>query len=107
MTQVRISVRHSEISPQLKALIEKKLAKLERYFERIQEIQVILEPVRYSFQVELLVKSTLFTIQAKEQDIDPKSTFIKALHTIERKLKKEKEKIIQSKKQSRLTIRQK
>ncbi|MCX7765355.1 MAG: ribosome-associated translation inhibitor RaiA [Candidatus Sumerlaeia bacterium] len=103
--QVRITARHMELDPALKVRLEKKLAKLSRYFERIQEVQVIIEQVKFSYQVEILVYSDLFTIQAKEQDTEPLTTFIKALHTIERKLKKEKDKIIKNKKHSRTTIR--
>ncbi len=103
--QVRITARHMEIDPVLKARMEKKLAKLPRYFGRIQEVQVIIEQVKFRYQVEILVYSDLFTVQAKEQETEPLTTFVKALHIIERKLKKEKDKIIKNKKHSRKTIR--
>ncbi len=104
--QVRFSVRHTDLTPELKSYIEEKLDKLPHYFDRLQEVQVIIEQVKYSFQVELIVISDLFRIQAREQDKELRTTFVKALRVIEQKLKKEKEKIVKEKKHTRTTIRQ-
>ena len=103
--QVRISARHTEIPDGIKEYIEKKASKLERYFERIQEVQAVIEPVKYNFSVEFIVKSDLFTIQATETSTDLRSAIDQVCHVLERKIKKEKDKIVKVKKHTRDTVR--
>lgn len=103
--QLNIHVRHTEIPQAIKDYIEKKSKKFSRFFDRIQEILVIIEEVKFSFEVEFIIKSDLFTVQAKERGTDLRSTIDQVIHIVERKLKKEKDKIIKDKKRTRQSLR--
>ena len=103
--KVNVHVRHTEIPQAMKDYIEKKSAKFFRYFDRIQEVLVVIEAIKFSFEVEFIIKSDLFSIQAKERGADLRATIDQTIHIIERKLKKEKDKIIKDKKHSRQSLR--
>ena len=102
---VKISARHNDVPDTMKTYIENKVAKLTRYFERIQEVQVIIETIKFNFLVEINIISDLFYITAKEQDTDLRATVDKLIHVAERKLKKEKDKIVKVKKHTHDTVR--
>jgi putative sigma-54 modulation protein len=89
----------------MKDYIEKKAGKFTRYFDRIQEVQVVIEQVKFNYELEFILKADLFTIQAREKGTDLRSIVDQATHVIERKLKKEKDKIIKQKQHSRETVR--
>ncbi len=54
---VTISSRHMEVTPALKAYAEQKTAKLTRYYDRIQEIEVVFDNARESMRVEMIVNA--------------------------------------------------
>lgn len=54
---VTISSRHMEVTPALKAYAEQKAAKLTRYYDRIQEIEVIFDNAKESMRVEMIVNA--------------------------------------------------
>ncbi|MGD0540943.1 MAG: ribosome-associated translation inhibitor RaiA [Tepidisphaeraceae bacterium] len=61
LTEVRlivtISSRHMEVTAALKAYAEQKTAKLTRYYDRIQEIEVVFDNARESMRVEMIVNA--------------------------------------------------
>ncbi len=103
--EFKVNVRHTDISQDMKAYMEQKAKKLLRYLDRIQEVNVIIEPIKYSFEVEMLITTDLFSLTAKQQGNDLRSTFDRTFHTVERKLKREKDKIVKDKKHTRETLR--
>jgi putative sigma-54 modulation protein len=54
---VTISARHMEVSPPLKTYAEQKSGKLVRYYDRIQEIEVIFDAGKDSTRVEMIVNA--------------------------------------------------
>lgn len=52
--QFKISGRHMEITPAIREYANKKTDKLHRYFDRIQEIVVVVDTVDHSFEVEII-----------------------------------------------------
>ena len=54
---VTISSRHMEVTPALKAYAEQKAAKLTRYYDRIQEIEVVFDNAKESMRVEMIVNA--------------------------------------------------
>ena len=52
---VTVSSRHMEVSPALKAFAEQKAMKLTKYYDRIQEIEVIFDNARQAMRVEIIV----------------------------------------------------
>lgn len=54
---VTISSRHMEVTPALKSFAEQKTAKLTRYYDRIQEIEVIFDNASEAMRVEMIVNA--------------------------------------------------
>ncbi len=95
---IRITGRHSEVTPEIRGFIEKKVKKLARYFEKIHEISVVLDRVKYRHVVEIVVKAGHITVQSTEENTDLRVTFERVLSKVQRQLKKQKERLIGNKK---------
>jgi putative sigma-54 modulation protein len=54
---VLVSTRHMELSPALKTHAEHKAEKLVKYFDRIQEIEVVLDNGKDGITVEVIVNA--------------------------------------------------
>ena len=54
---VTLSTRHMDVTPPLKSYAEQKASKLGRYYDRIQEIEVILDAGKDSTRVEVIVNA--------------------------------------------------
>jgi putative sigma-54 modulation protein len=52
---VTISSRHMEVSPALKTVAEQKAGKLTKYYDRIQEIEVVFDAGKDTQSVEMIV----------------------------------------------------
>jgi putative sigma-54 modulation protein len=52
---VTVSSRHMDVTPPLKAYAQQKANKLTRYFDRIQEIEVIFDNAKEAMRVEMIV----------------------------------------------------
>ena len=54
---VVVSSRHMDLTPAIKAHAEEKAGKLTKYFDRIQEIEVIIMPDGSTISVEIIVNA--------------------------------------------------
>lgn len=54
---VVVSSRHMDVTPALKAFAEQKVSKLTRYYDRIQEIEVVIEANKDGSRVEVIVNA--------------------------------------------------
>ena len=54
---VVVSSRHMEVTPPLKAYAEQKASKLVKYYDRIQEIEVIIDAAKDQMHVEMIVNA--------------------------------------------------
>lgn len=54
---VTVSSRHMEVTPPLKAYAEQKANKLIKYYDRIQEIEVVLDNGKDGSSVEMIVNA--------------------------------------------------
>jgi ribosome hibernation promoting factor len=53
--QVTISSRHMEVTPPLREYAEQKSQKLEKYFDRIQDVEVVFDAAKSQIRVEMIV----------------------------------------------------
>lgn len=91
---VRITGRHMEITDEIRRYIDKKLARLERYMERAQSVEVILEQHHgYEYKAELLVKDGPVSITAKTKDVELTRAIDTLIDKAEHQLKKKWEKV--------------
>jgi putative sigma-54 modulation protein len=54
---VVVSARHMEVTPPLKSYAEQKANKLVRYYDRIQEIEVVFDAAKDAMHVEMIVNA--------------------------------------------------
>ena len=55
--QIEISTRHGELAPAQNEHIRQKVEKLTKYFNRLMAIQVAVESIKHSWQVEILISA--------------------------------------------------
>lgn len=102
---VRITSRHFDIGEQTRDYIENKVAKLTRFDERESDIDVILTQEKYRYIVEINIKFGKFEAAAKEEEQDLVVAFDACLKQVERQIKKQKEKYVDTKKQAKKKLR--
>jgi putative sigma-54 modulation protein len=89
---ITFSSRHMENTPALKLHTEEKAAKLPRYFDRIQSIEVILEQIKDVMRAEVRVHVEHNHVLVSHQDEpDAYAAIDGALHKMERQLTEQKE----------------
>jgi ribosome-associated inhibitor A len=92
--ETQITHRHAKASPEIKELIEEKLAKLEKFHDKITSCHVILDtehPASRIAEVVMNVQGQTLTVKSKSEAIG--KSIDEALEKIERRLKKLNEKI--------------
>jgi putative sigma-54 modulation protein len=87
---VVFTTRHMDVSPAFKTYAEEKVSKLTKYYDRIQEIEVVVdlaEKATRTLEVEIIVngeKKNLFI--AKHKGTDPNLCVDACVRTLERQL---------------------
>ncbi len=66
---VTVSSRHMDVTPALKSYAEQKATKLLKYFDRIQEIEVVLDATKDSTRVEIIVNAEHNNIFVAHHDV--------------------------------------
>ncbi|GAB4331748.1 MAG: ribosome-associated translation inhibitor RaiA [Calditrichia bacterium] len=88
-----ITARHFKLKDDLRQYVEEKAAKLERYFDGIVDVEVILGWEKLTRYAELRINVSNKQIVVKEISDEIKKAFIAALDNAERQLKKHKDKL--------------
>ena len=52
---IKISSKHMDLTPAIEQYAEKKVQKLSRFFDRIQEISVVIEKIKNDYRTEIIV----------------------------------------------------
>ena len=91
--KIRITSRHQKLAPKLKGYVEEKLDRLERYYDRIIDCDVILDKEKTAEKVEVNIKvySTVINVKAKDPDVTKAVDL--CMDKLEVQLKKFKEKM--------------
>lgn len=101
--QITVSGRHMGVSAPLKEYCEEKSAKLTRYYDRIQSIEIILDGRDGRHAVEIIVHTERTTpFVATEQHEDAYAAVDLLIDKIERQLTRHKEKL-RNRKHPRMT----
>ncbi len=90
---VTVSSRHMDVSEPLKKYAEQKATKLNKYYDRIQEIEVIFDNAKAKIHVEMIVNAehkNLFV--AHHDDGDAYACVDGCVHKLERRLSEHKKK---------------
>ncbi len=91
--KVQVSARHVELTDDVRDYIETKANKLPRFYDRIHEIEVVLDHESEQFTAEMIVRvDDKHTFVAKELGPDTFALVDLITEKLERQLKKYKEK---------------
>ena len=90
----RISVRNTRISDDTKKRIEKACAKLDKFYSRIRDCEVVLEKQKQVTHVEIIVKVPQQTIAASCSDENLYKAIDTAKERLETQLKKYHDKMV-------------
>lgn len=88
---IRIKTRNVEINDTLKDYMESKISKLEKFFSKIMDSQVVVSFNRGRYTVEVTSNANGVVMRGEERDSDIRKAFDKALKNIERQVKKHKD----------------
>ena len=90
--EIRFVTRSAEAeAPEsLKDLIEKKLFKIERFFNRISDVQIVLDYKRGMYIVEITANAGSIVMRGEDYSPDMRKAFEKALKNIERQVMRHK-----------------
>lgn len=111
MTQIIIKTHHVDISPSIKEYVDKKLTKLEQFFDKIQEIQVDLDVETFPNEEDRQIVSATVMVPgsaliARESSKDLYASVDGMVDKLQRQLKKYKDKLrLKNRKQAMKTKR--
>lgn len=91
--QIQVTGRHVEITDDVRAYVEDKTSKLSKYYNRIHEIEVVLDHESDQFKVEVIVRAGhKHTFVAAEIGPDTFALIDLIVDKLERQLTRHKEK---------------
>ena len=98
MTQIIIKTHHVEITPSIKEYVEKKLTKLDHFFDKIEEIQIDLDVESFPNEQDRQIASATILVPgsaliAKEATKDLYASVDGMVDKLQRQLKKYKDKL--------------
>ncbi|MDR1917332.1 MAG: ribosome-associated translation inhibitor RaiA [Synergistaceae bacterium] len=88
---VRFVTRNAEATDEQKDFMEKKLYKVERFFNKILDVQVVLDYKRGMNIVEITANANGLVMRGEDHSPDMRKAFDKALKNIERQVKRHKD----------------
>ncbi len=93
MMRITVSGRRKDISDKLKQYAEEKAGKLERYYDRVQSVEIVFDVDGNQHRCEAIAKADHHNVfVAKEEREEPYGALDAALKDLERQLVKHKEK---------------
>lgn len=91
--QIQVTGRHVEVTDDVRTYVEGKAAKLPKYYDRIHEIEVVLDHESEQFTAEMIVRADhKHTFVASETGPDTFALIDLIVDKLERQLTKHKEK---------------
>ncbi|MFQ5428924.1 MAG: ribosome hibernation-promoting factor, HPF/YfiA family [Phycisphaerae bacterium] len=94
MIRVTVSARHMSLSDTLKSYANEKSDKLERYYDRLQSVQVVFDHQSVNHLCEIIATGDHHnTFVAKSEHEDPYAAFDASAKELERQLRRHKEKL--------------
>jgi putative sigma-54 modulation protein len=92
--QIEISTRHGSLGPEQQSYLRDKAEKLHKYFGRLMAVEVAVEHLKHSWQVEILASAEhKHDFVAREEGPSPEAAMDQCVHKIEHQLRRYKEKV--------------
>lgn len=91
--QISVTGRHMDLTDALRTYVESKFEKLERHFDHVTDVHVILNVEKISQQAEATVKISGATLFAEEEHEDMYAAIDGLIDKLDRQVRRHKEKI--------------
>ena len=85
---IRFVQRGAEIDEKLRDYMEKKISRLEKFFRKILNCQIVVTHHKGSFNVETTANANGVILRAEESATEPRKAFDQSLKNLERRIKK-------------------
>ncbi|MBQ9433515.1 MAG: ribosome-associated translation inhibitor RaiA [Synergistaceae bacterium] len=85
---VRFVVRGTTVDDKLRDYMEKKISRLEKFFRKILNCQIVVTHHKGSFNVETTANANGVILRAEEDALDMRTAFDQSLKNLERRIKK-------------------
>jgi len=93
MIRITVSGRHMDVGDALKSYANDKAGKLERFYDRVQSVEIVFDKQANSHHCEILAKADHHTsFVAKEHHDDPFAALDASVKDLERQITRHKEK---------------
>ncbi len=90
---MRITAKNFELTETLKAYAQKRLSGLDRFYDGLMDMELIMESERNLYKGELIMKVKGKTIKAQSKDSDPLKVIDDLKDIAKRELRRYKEKL--------------
>jgi len=91
--QIQVTARHTQITPDVKELVEKKVRKLERFIHKDAEVHLVLSLEKYRYIAEVALTAGSTNLRGKAESNDPHLSVDQAVDKLERQLLKNSAKV--------------
>lgn len=85
---IRFVQRGAEIDDKLREYMEKKISRMEKFFRKILNCQIVVTHHKGSFNVETTANANGVILRAEEDAMEPRKAFDQALKNLERRIKR-------------------
>ncbi|MBQ3646429.1 MAG: ribosome-associated translation inhibitor RaiA [Synergistaceae bacterium] len=85
---IRFVQRGAEIDDRLREYMEKKISRLEKFFRKILNCQIVVSHHKGNFNVETTANANGVILRAEEDATEPRKAFDQSLKNLERRIKK-------------------
>ncbi len=86
--EIRFVQRGAEIDDKLREYMEKKISRMEKFFKKILNCQIVVSHHKGSFNVETTANANGVILRAEEDAQEPRKAFDQSLKNLERRIKK-------------------
>ena len=86
--EIRFVQRGAEIDDKLREYMEKKISRMEKFFKKILNCQIVVTHHKGSFNVETTANANGVILRAEEDAQEPRKAFDQSLKNLERRIKK-------------------
>jgi putative sigma-54 modulation protein len=90
---IRVTARHFDMEPELKAYVEDKVSRLAHYFDRVDEAHVVLDAEGHRKIADVTVHASRMTVSSEQAAEDLRSAFDRAVEKVERQVRRHKDRV--------------
>ncbi len=88
--KIRVTARHLDLDPPLKAYVEEKINHLSRFFDRVDEAHVVLSSEGHRKIADVTVHASKVVISSEQEADEVRGAFDRAIERVERQIRRHK-----------------